>query len=585
MSKVKQNAPAKSVETVTIRYDLFDLPTAQHKAGLAGLILQIRHMQEPNRKVASEAIPDIVEIAPTFATIRFTEKSTQGLLDGVYDAYTERVQVKNKWKDMKPTEPPREIEETDPATGKVKRVTVFVYEVVQPKGSFLRQHLPEKMDRTKDWHKLWRDMLWNIPRGRPTTRIPFHQRHEGQHCREGADAWQELLAVERARQQNGFCTKEVASSLWLGAQAFNAEGVPFRGRAEQNLLLHFWPLAVLIFVPQRIDNDGKSEFAGYSLAIPEVAHLEDFCDDYVEVLHNLSTEIRGFRPAEAIIDLPDQAALEFMANLTRLAAHRTRKKGVHDSVSSVEFVNFLKIGNNVKCTASGRVAPKSLSLEKYAAIAGAPHRPSPYRNPLFRAALLLGLLRTTNDRRWYQFMGPLLVERPWSFFVHADDSPWLQRAFAADAAQKFASEWERYEKERKDNMTLNEKKADGAVPTGPDLALLVHRLVRDYVQRKAEDRSGHKWEDFKDKKKTDESGKTRIDIPPAYTESKERIASSVFLEMRSRREQAFVEHFTRTFCSIKQYLPEREYQVVAEALLKQPDDVKTLTLLALSANS
>jgi CRISPR-associated protein Cmx8 len=585
MSKVKKNAPAKKVESVTIRYDLFDLPTAQHKAGLAGLILQIRHMQEPNRKVAPETIPDIVEITPTSASIRFTEKSAQGLLDDLYDACTERVQVKSKWKDADLAEPPCEIEETDPATGKVKKITVFVYEVIQPKGSFLRQHLPDKMDRAKDWHKLWRDMLWNIPRGRPTTRIPFQQRHEGQHCREGADAWQELLAVERARQKNGFCTKEVAGSLWLGAQAFNAEGVPFRGRAEQNLLLHFWPLAVLIFVPQRIDNDGKSEFAGYTLAIPEVSHLENFCDDYVDVLHNLSTEVRGFRPTDAIIDLPDQAALEFMANLTRLAAHRTRKKTVHGSASSVEFVNLVKIGNNIKSTASGRVAPNSSLLDGYLAIAGGgPNHPTPYRNPLFRAALLLALLRNQSDRRWFEFMGPLLVERPWPFFVHADDSPWLQRAFAADAAHKFASEWERYEKERKDNMALNQQQSDGAAAT-PELPLLVHRLVREYVQRKAEDKSGHKWEDFRNKKKTDESGRTRIDVPPAYSEAKEKIALGVFLEMRSRREQDFVGHFTATFCSIKQYLPEREYQVVAEALLKQPDDVKTLTLLALSANS
>jgi CRISPR-associated protein Cmx8 len=582
MGKVKKNKSAIVVENVTIRYDLFDLPTAQHKAGLAGLILQIRHMQEANRKVPLETIPEIVEITPTSATIRFTEKSVQGLLDDLYDGCTERVQVKTKWKDATPAEPPREIEETDPATGKVKKVTVFVYEVIQPRGSFLRQHLPDKMDRAKDWHKLWRDMLWNIPRGKPTTRIPFQQRHEGQNCREGKDTWQELLAVERARQKNTFCTKEVASSLWLGAQAFNAEGVPFRGRAEQNLLLHFWPLTVLIFVPQRIDNDGKSEFAGYTLAIPEVAHLENFCDDYVGVLHNLGTEVRGFRPAEAIIDLPDQAALEFMANLTRLAAHRTRKKTVHDCVSSVEFVNLVKIGNNIKSTASGRVAPRSSLLDGYLAIAGGPNRPTPYRNPLFRANLLLALLQS---RRWYECMGPILVERPWSFFVHADDSSWLQRAFAADAAHKFASEWERSEKERKENMSLNEQKSDRAPPPTPELPSLVHRLVREYVQRKAEDRSGHKWEDFKDNKKTDENGRTRIDIPPAYIEAKEKIALSVFLEMRSRREQDFVEHFTATFCSIKQYLPEREYQVVAEALLTQPDDVKTLTLLALSANS
>ena len=53
----------------------------------------------------------------------------------------------------------------------------------------------------------------------------------------------------------------------------------------------------------------------------------------------------------------------------------------------------------------------------------------------------------------------------------------------------------------------------------------------------------------------------------------------------SRREQDFVDHFTATFCYVKQFLPEDDFRVVAEALLTKPEDVKTLTLLALSANS
>jgi CRISPR-associated protein Cmx8 len=580
MSKAKSKTAAKAPEAVTIRYDLFDLPTAQHKAGLAGLLLQIRHMAEPNRRIAIGNIPEIVESSPTSATIRFTETSVQGLFDDVYEACLVRVRDKKKWKDAIPVETLDE-DEKDEESGEIRKVKKYVYEVERPKGSFLHQHLPD-MEPAKSWLKLWRDMIWNIVRGKPTTRIPYQQRLAGKHCKEGADAWKDLQAVERARQKNGFYTIEVASSLLLGAQAHSAEGVPFRGRAEQNLLLHFWPLGVLVFVPQRIKSDGKSEFAGYTLAIPEVANLGDFCDDYVDVLHDLGTEIRGFVPAEAIIDLPEQAALEFIANLTRLAAHRARKKAINDSVSSVEFVNLVKVGNNIKSTASGRVAPRSSLLDEYFAIAGGPGRSTPYRNPLFRASLLTAILHGKGDRKWYRPMGPMLVERPWPFFVRGEDSSWLQRAFASDAAHKFASEWQRYDKERKDNMTLNQNQATAAPP---DLPLLVHRIVREYVQRKAEERSGIRWEDFKDKKKTDESGRPRIDVPAAYTEAKEKTASSVFLEMRSRREQDFVAHFTATFCSVKQRLPEREYQVVAEALLQQPDDVKTLTLLALSANS
>ena len=120
----------------------------------------------------------------------------------------------------------------------------------------------------------------------------------------------------------------MASSLWLGAQEFNAEAIKFVGRVEQNLLLHFWPLTVLVLVPQVIDADGESEFRGYALAIPEVSHLEYFCDDYPELLRALPKEVRGFRPAGAVIDLPDQAALELLESFARLTQGVMQRKGL-----------------------------------------------------------------------------------------------------------------------------------------------------------------------------------------------------------------------------------------------------------------
>ena len=44
MSKAKTKAPP--ITEVVVEYDLFDLPTAQHKAGLAGLLLQLRSMAD-----------------------------------------------------------------------------------------------------------------------------------------------------------------------------------------------------------------------------------------------------------------------------------------------------------------------------------------------------------------------------------------------------------------------------------------------------------------------------------------------------------------------------------------------------------
>lgn len=568
---------AEPIHEAVVRYDLFDLPTAQHKAGLAGLLLQIGSMHD--RKTNPSHIPEIVEQTPTSATIRFTENSVQGIFDDLYDASVERVEVKSKWQGQEPIDTV-EAEEIDPETKKPRKVKRLVYEAVQPCGHFLRQHLPE-MDPKKDWHKLWRDMLWSIPRGNPQSRAPFQQRSSDQSCKDGKIMWADLVKVEKKRRKNQFHTTEVAGSLWLGAQAVNAEGIPFEGRAEHNLLLHFWPLTILIFVPQQIDSDGESEFVGYVLAIPEVADLTSFCADYPLMLHNLSDDIRGFRPAEAVIDLPAQGALAFLEHLARLTEQVVIKGQLRYSVSSVEFLHLVKIGNNIKSMAGGRIAPNPRLLLEYRAIVGVAGTPPPYRNPLFRRGLMLGLL---NDRAWYETMGPILVERPWPFFIRSEQSPAHLPWFRQDAAVKFEEIVQSHQEALKEYETMS---TDSAVtrPTMP-LSLLIHRMVQTYVNRRTEEKCGKKWEEFKDKKIKDEkSGKERIDVPTDYREAKEKVASSIFLEMRSRREQEFVDHFTATFCSVKQYLPEEDFRIVAEKLLTEWETVKTLTLLALSANS
>ncbi|HEY3968074.1 MAG TPA: type I-MYXAN CRISPR-associated protein Cmx8 [Planctomycetaceae bacterium] len=555
---------------IRITYKLFDLPTAQHKAGLAGLVLQIRSMDE--RKISKDRRPVIVAVTPTSASFEFTDASVQALFDDLYAAENVEVAVKAKWAGQTPI---REeyVEETD-TERKVHKSKRFVYKVVQPTGRFLRRHFP---DGDGLWLKLWRNMLWEIPRGRPTTRIPFNTCAAGKACNEGAEGWKDLRAAEKSRLQNGFKTAAVSSALLLGAQAASAESIPFEGRVEQTFLLHFWPLTVLVFVPQLIKNDGETEFAGFTLAIPEVSDLEQFCDDFPEMLQQLDAEKRGYRPAGAVIDIPDQSALEFMENLAKLTKGTVEKSQLRHSISSVEFMHLVKSGNNVKSMSAGRVAPRPELLSQYAMICG--RKTSPYRNPLFRAGLLLALLQ---QRKWYELFSEMLLNRPWQFFMRDEKTPQHMPWFFTDAATKFQQVETNYWQERKEaamSKSTNEK------PT-PALEMLIYRLVRNYVNHKTTEKTGIKWDDFKDKTVTDEkTGKSRIDVPQAYREARAKIAGDVFLALRSRREQDFVDYFTASVCSVGQYLPEDDFGVVANAMLKSSEEVKVITLLALSANS
>jgi CRISPR-associated protein Cmx8 len=407
------------------------------------------------------------------------------------------------------------------------------------------------------------------------------QTGQPQPCDVAPDLWRQLVRVVGGRVANCFVTAKAPGGLWLGAQETNAEAIPFEGRAEQNLLLHFWALTSLIFVPQAVNADGEGEFVGYVLAIPEVSDLENFLLDYPQMLGQLSRDVRGFRPAEAVIDLPAQGALSFLEHLARLSSQHAERQAIRYSVVSIDYLHLAKFGNNIKALAAGRLAPRPNLLDGYEAVVGRPGQPPPYRNPLFRRGLMLALLE---EQAWYEPMAPMLMERPWPFFIRSEQSPRALPWFWQDAARYFEKESADYQRTLEARSYMN-----ASAPTDKQttpLELLILRLVQSYVNRKTEERSGLKWDDFKDNKVKDEqTGKERISIPEPYREAREKVASSAFLEMRSRREQAFVDHFTATFCSVKQFLREEEFQVVARALLHEPENVKTLTLLALSANS
>ncbi len=69
-------------QTLYLEYDLFELPTARHKAGLAGLLLIIESMKR--RRMTT--IPVIRKLTPTSVYFAFTRKSMQVLFDYLYAA-------------------------------------------------------------------------------------------------------------------------------------------------------------------------------------------------------------------------------------------------------------------------------------------------------------------------------------------------------------------------------------------------------------------------------------------------------------------------------------------------------------------
>jgi CRISPR-associated protein Cmx8 len=366
--------------TVELTYDPFVLPTAQHRAGLAGLMVLVESLRK--RKI--KPVPEVIVNHDQTISVRIIEDSLTVLFNDLYDATmgeaASNTTRKDKCKRLIP--PLREEKKLDPKTGKEK--TVYIYPQVIPKGKFLATFgLPEV------WLKLWRDAIWGTLRGVPKTRLPYEQRAEKGVPAETRETWKMLQRFQEAREKNKFYTVSIASSSFVGAQAENAERIPFRGRADEAFLLHFWPVVMGVYVPEIIERDGKTKFSGYVLAIPDVSDHNGFVQDFGEALAQLGTQMAGYRPKQAVVALPQEGGLEYLHHLLGLV----QAQADIANVTGVEVFHLEKRGNSIHMLGADRVPVARRILEQYEAIR------DKYYSVLFRRQMILNLIR---GKPWYR---------------------------------------------------------------------------------------------------------------------------------------------------------------------------------------
>src|SRR6266446_6750238 len=126
------------IEVLDLDYNLAELPSSQHRAGLAGLVLMVQWLK---RQGVYKGICDITQLDVHGATLRINQEGLAALFDEVYAASKEEQEraqpLKNKQKAIIP--PLREAirTEIDQRSGKDKTKTVYIYPAVIPKGAFL----------------------------------------------------------------------------------------------------------------------------------------------------------------------------------------------------------------------------------------------------------------------------------------------------------------------------------------------------------------------------------------------------------------------------------------------------------------
>jgi CRISPR-associated protein Cmx8 len=423
---------------LTLEYDLSGLPTAQHKAGLAGLVLLIKAMRELNRVL----FPDVTIDALT-ARITFCRAKYQALMDELYGAgwaVSREYKVRKKKlpdgskDEIPPLRSPYAETIIDKKTGKARQVLVHEYKDVVPGGPFFAARCFGNLADRPRWLELWSDAIWNTVRGIPATRNPYNERADGLHATGSgvADLWDQLIKEMDCREKNLLHTMPVASSIRLGAQDHNAEYVAFQGSPKETLLLHFWNVVMQVFIPQVMGRDSKTGNVkvtsgdGYILAIPEVSDLITFQEDFAQALATLADDPIRVRPPDSFVCLPQEGALQLLSQLSARA--RTRATGrIRYSVSAIEVFHLHKPGNVVVTLASDRLVVDDETLTDFERI----HRRT---HPLLRAHLIRALLR---GEPWYRGLNRLAAETDAEWLVGHSGGDWSTAQFCGGVREQF----------------------------------------------------------------------------------------------------------------------------------------------------
>lgn len=518
---------------IVLRWNLDELPSAQHRAGLVGLMATV---EWHGRLEGAVGICEPAETTPSTYALRVDHAGMQSLFDDLYAASTEEILVSQPYKGKDPKRSVQvEVTKKNAKGAEVTRLeTRHVYETVVPRGAWLAEIEMADSEGRTPWIKLWRDFVWSILRGVPATRGPYEARAEGSSCADGGDAFDEL-------QKNSEQPLDLPSTYALGAQARSADLVDVRDRARFRLLLHFWPLVARLYVPMAVDNDGQRKAVGYAVAVPDVNRLDSAAELFRAALLDRAPEVAGYRPREAQVDLPAEAGVQMLHALRqRLGVLMSDDERIANRVSGVEVIHCEKDGNNVRVRSIARVVPSDPLLDEYARVRGR------YWSSLFKRQRLSNLLA---QRPWWSGFERLCATESWKLTF--DD-----HAFARDAMEAFSH-----------------VEVDMTDESGKSLESVVYQAIGNYVFGRLSAKYGLEWKSSA----SSEAGKGE------FGEKKAKVARDAFLAVRARTGSDFVSYFTSTLCSVPQHLSEESYALLARELLTQPERVRALTLLALSA--
>lgn len=552
-----------SDNSVLVPWSLPDLPTAQHKAGLAGLFVYVSKIQE---LIADQNAPlPVIEFAsPLELSVRFTQASLTTLMDSVYAGEKHLVESRTKWSGRKP-----DGEKSVTENGQERKV--FVYKLDRPRAELISHW--RGGDGEDSWVALWRETVRRVLRDSRSGEIYTLTAKGESPTQKSGDLnklWSGLIAAGKKRRG---AVKPVPTSMFIGAEEKSAERVGFKGEVHHNLLLHFWPFVSPFFVPgavQRKSGQWKKVDRGYVIAVPEVADLEEFGEligTYWRRRRDSDDDRIRRRPRGALIDTAVEGGMAFLHSLAINRLENMDDGEFFCPVPQVELYHLEKRGNNIRTLVAETVRLPAGMLRKFDRIRSRPHL-----NILFKRLLLLNLL---DGLPWYARAAEILFTQfPVELFIRSGKSPGFAQNFGSSAKEKFRTE-------RND---MSEQ---------INIASKVYDIVGEFVDRRTEKRSGVKWEELPKK-----DGKVDWNISSKktsdYLAAREKVATDAFLAIRGRNPDEFVDYFVGSICAVPQFLgargisPKEGFIAITDALHESENkraEMKNLTMLALCAHA
>jgi CRISPR-associated protein Cmx8 len=535
---------------IKLSYTLAELPSAQHRAGLAGLVLMVKEVNHQDLlDNYQDAILEFSSKPDEYGlTLEFNLEGLKALFDLTYQAFNEPRKTTTKISNYDRIEEEPIIEK-----GKEKIKQWYHYSVVVPQGAFLPYWDNSSNDENNGlWIKLWRNMMWDIVRDKDASRTSFKERVAEDHnyFQDTEKIWQSLQNPDKSSGQSG--------TYYLGAAASTAENIPQKDIIKYQFLLHFAPFTFQVYCPSILDKEGKRDNSkkSYAVIIPDVANLIDFCDEFPKVLQqSRNNESVGYRPREALIDLPEEGALDILRLLRERIAQNTGSQTLEDLILGVEVIHAEKAGNNVKFHSISYIDPIVGKVDRYKEIQHL------YWCPWFRKQRLLNLVKSEYDSE-----GNLMEIPGWNGFddlLSRIPRSWIEHTyFSHDARQLF-------------NIEILQNQGESIMNTQSitirQYAEIVYQVCQSYVLGKLDSKHGLKWKECQGNPKKEKE----------YNEKKTKIANEAFLAVRSRSEsQSFIDYFVST---LYPFVKKEEFAQFADDLFNKTDEIRALTLLALSS--